>query len=85
MFEDDTPKSSCKLIDFGLSVKFFDVKHFRSRKMTTFCGTSYYMAPEVIRGEEYTYLCDLWSAGVIFYIMLSGAPPFFEEDDEKVY
>ena len=52
--------------------------------MKTFCGTSYYMAPEVIKGEEYSELCDLWSAGVILYIMLSGEPPFFEEDDDKV-
>lgn len=43
------------------------------------------MAPEVVKGEEYDYLCDMWSAGVILYIMLSGSPPFFEEDDAKVY
>lgn len=82
MFEDDSPKSACKLIDFGLSVKFYNAKTFQSKKMTTFCGTSYYMAPEVIRGEEYTYLCDLWSAGVIFYIMISGTPPFFSDNEE---
>lgn len=53
--------------------------------MRTFCGTSYYMSPEIIRKEDYTEKCDLWSAGVILFIILSGAPPFFEEDDEKVY
>lgn len=85
MFEDNTPNSPIKLIDFGLAMNFFDKKEQKAIKMKTFCGTSYYMAPEVIKGDPYSYLCDLWSAGVILFIMLSGEPPFFEEDDEKVY
>jgi serine/threonine protein kinase len=43
------------------------------------------MAPEVISGESYSESCDLWSAGVILYIILSGTPPFYDEDDNKVY
>lgn len=85
MFEDESPGSMIKLIDFGLAISFFDSKELKTRKLKTFCGTSYYMAPEVVKGEEYDYLCDLWSAGVILFIMLSGSPPFFEEDDAKVY
>jgi calcium-dependent protein kinase len=85
MFEDETNDSIIKLIDFGLSISFFDKKEMKTRKLKTFCGTSYYMAPEVVKGEEYNYLCDMWSAGVILFIMLSGEPPFFEEEDEKVY
>jgi serine/threonine protein kinase len=48
MFEDETHDSPIKLIDFGLSVNYFDYKYSTTRKMRTFCGTSYYMAPEII-------------------------------------
>ena len=52
--------------------------------MKTTLGTSYYMAPEVIRGVDYTESCDIWSLGVILYVLLSGVPPFFSESDEGV-
>jgi calcium-dependent protein kinase len=42
------------------------------------------MAPEVIR-KQYNNSCDLWSAGVILYIMLSGYPPFHGENDMEVF
>merc|ERR1712232_926338 len=51
--------------------------------MKTVCGTLSYVAPEVFTGD-YGNECDLWSAGVIAYIMLSGSMPFFGSQDEKV-
>ena len=80
-----------KLIDFGLSTSYLEqVKEAdgRSKKvltrLKTCAGTSLYMAPEVIK-KQYSHSCDIWSAGVILYIMLSGYPPFYGENDMEVF
>ncbi len=66
-----------KLIDFGTA------KIFSESKNKALVGSSYYIAPEVIRGK-YDELCDLWSIGVVMYIMLVGTPPFNGEDDDDI-
>ncbi len=71
--------NNIKVIDFGLS-RNFQVK----KKMTTKVGTSYYMAPEVINGQ-YNEKCDVWSAAVILYILLSGSPPFTGNNDKEIF
>jgi calcium-dependent protein kinase len=58
------------VIDFGTSQKFEKGKY-----LTQQYGTAYYIAPEVLRGH-YNEKCDIWSIGVILYILLSGRPPF---------
>jgi calcium-dependent protein kinase len=60
-----------KLIDFGLSKKSKD----KFNQLQTIAGTPYYMAPEVLEGE-YNFKCDIWSLGVLMYVLLSGYLPF---------
>jgi calcium-dependent protein kinase len=67
-----------KLIDFGTAKVFIE-----GNKQKALVGSSYYIAPEVIRGK-YDEECDLWSIGVILYIMLIGTPPFNGDDDDSI-
>ena len=63
------------LTDFGNS------RPVSKSMMTTLCGTPVYAAPEIINGEGYsTCASDMWSVGVIVYMLLCGYPPFFAED-----
>jgi calcium/calmodulin-dependent protein kinase I len=73
--EDD---SIIKLTDFGLA-------KFTKVKMATACGTPGYVAPEILSGKPYGPEVDLWSIGVILYILLCGFPPFFDENTPNLY
>jgi len=53
--------------------------------MTTACGTPGYVAPEVLKNEPYDRAVDLWSLGVILYILLCGFPPFYHESTAQLY
>jgi serine/threonine protein kinase len=70
--------SPLKLIDFGLSTHFSP-----GQRLSRVVGSSYYVAPEVLK-KSYTEACDLWSLGVIVYMLLSGAPPFYGKNDEAI-
>ncbi|CDW86359.1 UNKNOWN [Stylonychia lemnae] len=75
---DTKQNNAIKVIDFGTSQKFDP-----NKKMNQIFGTAYYIAPEVLKGE-YNEKCDLWSIGVILYILLSGKPPFDGNDDKEI-
>lgn len=77
----DKDDDSIKLIDFGLSIR-HDPETCLPLSNTV--GTSYYMAPELLDGS-YDKACDLWSVGVIAYVMLSGRPPFNGTSDETIF
>lgn len=68
-----------KVIDFGLA----KVYKPGSDPMITKAGTPYYVAPQVLMGK-YDEKCDLWSCGVIMYILLCGYPPFYGDRDEDI-
>ena len=53
------------------------------KELSGMMGTLYYMAPEVIRGK-YDKRCDLWSLGVITFVILSGQFPFYASDSDKL-
>ena len=79
--EEDSP---IKVIDFGLSKIFGEYNNIINNEMTSFVGTAYYVSPEVLQGK-YNEKCDIWSAGVILYIMLNGEPPFNGSNDNEIY
>lgn len=70
--------SHLKLIDFGFA-KLLDTSSHRH--MSQACGSIHYVAPEVL-AHAYTEKADMWSMGVIVYMMLVGSPPFYGSDDE---
>lgn len=63
-----------KLIDFGLSRGVPDVNSL----LSTPCGTPAYASPELIRGESYSFMTDVWACGVMLYSMLLGRHPFMD-------
>jgi len=75
--------NTIKIADFGLA------KKYGQAALSTICGTPQYVAPEVIKGgkEPYTYgkECDLWSAGIILFILLGGYPPFYDSSEPRLF
>jgi calcium-dependent protein kinase len=75
----DTKKQNIiKIIDWG-TARFYE----KNKKMNRISGTPYYIAPEVLN-EKYDEKCDIWSCGVIMYILLCGYPPFNAETDQEI-
>ena len=76
---DEVSPEVLRAIDFGLSV--FLQPGQRLRQLA---GSSFYIAPEVLKGS-YGFEADLWSAGVIIYILLSGLPPFWGSSEKQIF
>jgi calcium-dependent protein kinase len=55
----------------------------RSKKLTKKVGTPYYIAPEVLK-RNYNEKCDVWSIGVLLFILLTGKPPFYGDGDKEI-
>uniref|UniRef100_A0A7S2U836 non-specific serine/threonine protein kinase n=1 Tax=Attheya septentrionalis TaxID=420275 RepID=A0A7S2U836_9STRA len=72
--------SELKLADFG-----FAKKVLTPNSLTTQCGTPGYVAPEILEGVAYDTKADMWSIGVIIYILLGGYPPFIENNQRELF
>uniref|UniRef100_A0A8C2HV44 Calcium/calmodulin-dependent protein kinase 1Db n=1 Tax=Cyprinus carpio TaxID=7962 RepID=A0A8C2HV44_CYPCA len=74
-------ESKIMISDFGLS----KMEGVANDIMSTACGTPGYVAPEVLAQKPYSKAVDCWSIGVIAYILLCGYPPFYDENDSKLF
>merc|ERR1719335_673249 len=81
LFANDDPLEECilKMIDFGFACKVTE----DNMGLTTKSGTPHYIAPEVLAGG-YGQKADLWSCGVILYVLICGSPPFQGKTDHDV-
>lgn len=79
LIEKNKPFDTIKLIDFGTAVLFN-----KGTPLREVIGTPYYIAPEVLN-KKYDSKCDIWSLGVITFILLSGIPPFNGKDDDEIF
>lgn len=73
--------ASIKLADFGFAKKI----EFDSAGLVTACGTPGYVAPEILEGHPYGKAVDIWSIGVITYILLCGYPPFHDDNHNALF
>ena len=73
----DNEKYIIKLSDYGCSKRLISL----SRNCNTYSGTFLYMSPEILKGEEYNYKCDLWSIGIIIYRLIYGKSPYLGGND----
>lgn len=81
--EDGTGNPPCKLTDFGLS---HFVDKIQSEEFTSIknCGTPGYIAPELVQAGNYSYSYDIFSLGVVLYIMLTSCFPFAGKDQKEI-
>ncbi len=79
LFRHQEDDSDIVLIDFGLSQRYN-----KKTYMTSTVGTSYYVAPEVLAGNYQGAACDLWSLGIIIYMLISGTAPYDGINDKEI-
>lgn len=75
-----TDDKNIKIADFGFAKKITS-----SKCLLTQCGTPGYVAPEILHGVPYGTKADMWSLGVIVYILLGGYPPFIEQNQRELF
>jgi len=80
LLQSSTNDSDIKIADFG-----FAKRVARANSLTTQCGTPGYVAPEILEGNPYDTKADMWSIGVILYILLGGYPPFIEKNQRNLF
>lgn len=76
----DDDDGDIKVADFGFAKKITDLEDNEVP-----CGTPGYVAPEILRGDKYSKEVDIWSLGVICYVLLAGYPPFYDDDQRNLF
>ena len=76
MIKEENGQHIIKLTDYGESKKFISFSNYGN---TQGVGTDFYMAPEILKGEEYNYKVDLWNIGIIIYRLYFGKFSFLVE------
>ena len=79
LLEDKSRNLEIKIVDWGYATQMK-----QKERLHEMDGTSYYIAPEVLEGD-YDEKCDIWSCGVILYVLLCGYAPFYGDTDEDIY
>ncbi|ELU13408.1 hypothetical protein CAPTEDRAFT_222444 [Capitella teleta] len=80
LYENNSDDARLKIADFGLSkIISGDVT------MQTVCGTPGYCAPEIMTGSQYTSAVDMWSIGVMTFILLCGYEPFYDDNEQQMF
>lgn len=77
-----TKNMEIKIIDFGMS-KLYNQENLRNLKSKV--GSPYYIAPEILVSDHYGFECDIWSLGIILYIMVSGYLPFNGKTNSSIF
>jgi len=78
----DEDDSKIKIADFGFAK---EINPEGEAELKTTCGTPGYVAPEIISGKRYHKEVDMWSLGVIAYILLCGYPPFYDSNQAQLF
>jgi len=78
--ESKSDNAAIKIGDFGFAKRVHTPKSLAQK-----CGTPSYVAPEILKNVPYDQSCDMWSAGVVLYVLLCGYTPFAEEKQDKMF
>jgi len=79
LFSSEDEDSELKIADFGFA------RYIGEGSLQTPCGSPAYVAPEIVNEQDYNKAVDMWSIGVILYILLCGFPPFYHETTEQIF
>ena len=88
LYDNKDENATLKIIDFGTAKAYKEGQKFTKslgsvQKFYILFFKSYYIAPEVLT-KKYDYKCDIWSCGVILFILLSGYPPFNGKNNSEI-